>query len=155
MCRGRAGCDPALTQNTITRPGRGVRAFFYWAFAMAHRRSQATASAGVASWVNRVAVNRTVAGVHYPMDSRAGATIGSGVASVIIALGQNKKPKLNAQVLDVNAADQQGADFFLDDAKALYDVHDAADTALAEPTAISWLWGKAVEDMKHLATGAA
>ena len=40
----------------------------------------------------RISVNRTVAGVHYPIDSWAGATLGCAVGGVILALcGLGKK----------------------------------------------------------------
>jgi hypothetical protein len=35
----------------------------------------------------RIAVNRTVAGVHYPIDSYAGATLGTMIGRTIVALG--------------------------------------------------------------------
>ena len=39
----------------------------------------------------RIAVNRTVAGVHYPIDGYAGATLGTMIGRTIVALG-NQQP---------------------------------------------------------------
>ncbi len=37
---------------------------------------------------HRIAVNRTVAGLHYPMDNWAGAVVGHGIGRIIASLGQ-------------------------------------------------------------------
>ena len=42
---------------------------------------------------HRIAVNRTIAGVHFPIDSMAGAVLGCGIGEAIVALSKRKKIK--------------------------------------------------------------
>jgi membrane-associated phospholipid phosphatase len=61
----------------------------------------------------RVAANRTIAGVHYPIDSEAGATLGCVIASAILAVltGAEKTLQANYTVPAV----QDAGDFILTD----------------------------------------
>jgi len=42
---------------------------------------------------HRIAVNRTIAGVHYPVDSAAGAMLGRAIGEAILALAITKRPR--------------------------------------------------------------
>ena len=110
---------------------------------------------------HRVAVNRTVAGVHYPIDSAAGFMIGLNVGRIIAALGQNSDTALTQFDYDPNVDAVKGADFNLRDADALFDPNLstplAGITATAKTVAapspdskFAWLWSRALEDIQHL-----
>ncbi|WP_229801253.1 phosphatase PAP2 family protein [Tateyamaria omphalii] len=110
---------------------------------------------------HRIAVNRTVAGVHYPIDSAAGFTIGINVGRIVAALGQNADAELLKFSFDPNDTAAQGSDFLLRDAKALFDPTSATPIAgvsmeratVAAPSADSkfaWLWSRALDDINHL-----
>ena len=114
---------------------------------LAHRKGR---SKLIKAQAHRIAVNRTVAGLHYPMDSYAGTLIGSGVASIIIAMAKNRMPTLGTESYNPNAS--HGDDFYLRDAMPLYRLHGAVGADLGYETTLSWLWEKAREDIKHLAT---
>ncbi len=114
---------------------------------------------------HRVAVNRTVAGVHYPIDSAAGFMIGINVGRIIAALGQNAKAELTRFSFDPNAAEAQSADFILRDAMALFE--PASATPLpgvtmqretvgmpSDDSKFAWLWSRALDDIKHLLASA-
>ncbi|WP_299208423.1 phosphatase PAP2 family protein [uncultured Tateyamaria sp.] len=114
---------------------------------------------------HRIAVNRTVAGVHYPIDSAAGFTIGINVGRIIAALGQNADAELLKFSFDPNDTAAQGADFILRDAKALFDPASTTPIAgvsveratVAPPSADSkfaWLWSRALDDINHLRASA-
>lgn len=63
---------------------------------------------------HRIAVNRTVAGVHFPVDSAAGAVLGTVLAEVVIALGtEGNLPIANygPGAMHLNDTDQDGGDF--------------------------------------------
>lgn len=61
----------------------------------------------------RVAANRTIAGVHYPIDSEAGATLGCVIASGILAAVNGATTTLKADYTVPAAAD--AGDFILQD----------------------------------------
>ena len=99
----------------------------------------------------RIAINRTVAGVHFPVDSAAGAVLGLTLGQYLVNRCQGK-PKAGAWKFD---GPQFSNDFsWLD----FYDV--AAGSQKAQPYAIAlgqsalgqsspilkWLWDKAVEE---------
>lgn len=118
---------------------------------------------------HRIAVNRTVAGVHYPMDNWAGAVIGRGVGEIIIAMSKNTTRTVSVLQADPNQPNAQGADYALADLKLLFDNPDnkplvgvqevpakgrrgpAQEVDLAgQSDLFAWLWGKALEDIQHL-----
>jgi hypothetical protein len=100
----------------------------------------------VRAMAHRIAANRTVAGVHYPIDSWAGAMIGRQVGLMVLALcrGGGLGPAL---VCDANA--RAGEDFlFADVAAALYPDPEPAPTgAIAANPAFGWLWDKACAEL--------
>lgn len=114
---------------------------------------------------HRIAVNRTVAGVHYPIDSAAGFMIGINAGRIIAALGQNADAELTQFTYDPNDPAAQTADFVLRDAMALFDPDTATPLAgvkMARKTVkmpsddskFAWLWSRALDDIKHLQASA-
>jgi hypothetical protein len=113
---------------------------------------------------HRIAVNRTVAGVHYPMDSWAGAVIGRGVGHAIAALGQNTAQATYSFSHDPNADEAPITDFLLQDMKQLnrnpatnlpgITVDGDPINLGGDSAEFQWLWCKALTEMSLL-TGAA
>ncbi len=58
---------------------------------------------------HRIAVNRTVAGLHFPVDSAAGAALGCAIGSALIALAQGTD-KAEHRVYSFKKEDHYGAD---------------------------------------------
>ncbi len=96
----------------------------------------------------RIAVNRTVAGVHFPIDTWAGAAIGELVGEIVLAMaGQGagvRQRRYDAMNTDFFAK------WFLDEAEAQTRglVRDPAAVAVADPESpvVSWLWKQAVAE---------
>jgi hypothetical protein len=95
----------------------------------------------------RIAVNRTVAGVHFPIDTWAGAIIGRAVGQIVLA----KCGVPNAAVERFSYSAQGDRDFFGSEfwggANADFGVtaNGASFTVPPSPE-FQWLWGKAVGD---------
>ena len=93
----------------------------------------------------RIAVNRTVAGVHYPIDSWAGASLGRAVAQIILA-----KCGLGSKVRSFEYDAQTGSDFFVSDfyASATNDRPQGSelsyhcDRHVDQSELFTWLWKK-------------
>ena len=90
----------------------------------------------------RIAQNRTVAGVHYPVDSIAGAYLGREVARTIVAsatAGEGAAKSLGAQQYNPT----ENVDYFYDDFASMPDGSYGA-YSVERSGPIAWLWGKAV-----------
>ncbi len=107
---------------------------------------------------SRIAVNRTVAGVHYPIDSAVGALLGS-------TLGQyfakrcivDEKAKYNS--FTFNAEEYENMEDF--DRSKMFEgapelvsltpdyITSAENNIKTEETPLSWLWGKAIEEWRR------
>ncbi|HSM42424.1 MAG TPA: phosphatase PAP2 family protein [Afifellaceae bacterium] len=94
----------------------------------------------------RIAVNRTVAGVHYPIDTWAGATLGRIVGRLILRLcGQG------GEVGDRHYTPEEH-DFFVNDFIEAFDTPSAdvpinthgEGSSVAPTPHFTWLWGKMV-----------
>jgi PAP2 superfamily len=100
----------------------------------------------------RIAENRVVAGVHYPMDSAAGWTLGHAVAAYMQRLSCKTVIKgvyFNAAEFQPVAADSAAADFFLNDVPNL--ISDGTDASLELEATVSSavlekLWGEAKKE---------
>ncbi|KJZ17921.1 phosphatase PAP2 family protein [Loktanella sp. S4079] len=92
----------------------------------------------------RIAVNRTVAGVHYPIDSWAGAALGKLVGSVVL-----NRAGVGIDIQNCHYAPAD-VDFFDDDQRdpvtaAAHGLTVVGGThTVASTTAFSWLWNGAV-----------
>jgi len=106
---------------------------------------------------NRIAVNRTVAGVHYPMDSWAGASLGQALGGAI--LGRCGAPQ-TAKSITYSATN---TDFFGHDLYTLldggtvsadYGIQVGADVQATPSDLFKWLWGKALQEANTGDSGA-
>jgi len=103
----------------------------------------------------RIAVNRTVAGVHFPIDTWAGAIIGRAVGQIILA-----KCGIGSRTVDRYSYTAKGdRDFygheFWKGVNEPFGVTTGGDSfAVAPSPEFQWLWGKAVSDA-HVPGGAA
>jgi PAP2 superfamily len=98
---------------------------------------------------HRIAVNRTVAGVHFPMDSAAGAMLGIVLGQVIVAMA-TPMTKVTGGTFNASNTD----DFLFSSIKKSFDDPWAipnveklkkAATVNNDP-ALTWLWGKAIAE---------
>lgn len=93
----------------------------------------------------RVAINRTIAGLHFPADSQAGQMLGQSLAEYFVALCKkdNAKPTWQARSIDLNEYDSD--DDFLTNPLSPGDV-----TSFPAPsktlTPIQWLWDAATAE---------
>lgn len=103
---------------------------------------------------SRIAVNRTVAGVHFPADSFAGAVLGMAITDVIVRRAGNDDPILPVQfdgrgiqnsdfyVARVWNADQRQSFATDDDARITQFSEASIETETSE--ILRWLWGEAI-----------
>ncbi|WP_353298844.1 vanadium-dependent haloperoxidase [Sulfitobacter pacificus] len=100
---------------------------------------------------HRIAVNRTIAGVHFPVDSAAGATLGVAIGSALIALGEKRNGKGKTEKLPKTnfdpAMSEKNEDFTLKWVKERLN-HDLKknDQSTAPTPHFSALWANAVEE---------
>ena len=106
---------------------------------------------------NRISVNRTVAGVHYPMDSWAGASLGQTIGGAILGrCGATQSAKSITYT-------PQDTDFFGHEFEALiagetvgtdYGIHVGATVQSSPSDLFQWLWHKALKEA-HTGDGGA
>ncbi len=98
----------------------------------------------------RIAVNRTVAGVHYPIDSWAGAALGEAVGELILA--KCRGGSAGAREYDAEDIDFRIADFRDPSPGAPSSTHGLKRTPNAFTLATSplfvWLWTKTLDEFK-------
>jgi len=115
----------------------------------------------VSSLAHRIAVNRTVAGVHYPMDSWAGAIAGRGFGEILTSLGQGQNRPMRRVDVNPNENEAPEQDFVLEEVNRgfLYGRWDAyaglsaktGDVAFgARSGEFEWLWAKAATEVELL-----
>jgi hypothetical protein len=93
----------------------------------------------------RIAVNRTVAGVHYPVDSWAGATLGTAIGRAVLG----KCGHTTAMPSFIYEADAKSDFFdhdFIGDPTAHGLVNGPSPYTSAPSNAYSWLWNQAVKE---------
>ena len=98
---------------------------------------------------NRIAVNRTVAGVHYPMDSWAGASLGQAIGGAILGRCGVSQSAKSITYTPTNT------DFFGHDLYTLldggtvgedYGIQIGANVQSSSSDLFEWLWNKALEE---------
>ncbi len=99
----------------------------------------------------RITVNRTVAGVHFPVDNMSGAVLGCRLAQAFHALAKGKVLVPSAEVAAVPLPDE---DFRLRDLdKTLQDMSgntDLADDGTLTAPAFAWLWAQAEKEWEDV-----
>jgi hypothetical protein len=99
----------------------------------------------------RIAVNRTVAGVHYPIDTWAGATLGRLAGNIVLALCGAGAVNIQPIVYDPKE-ELSSSDFDLSTFSTEFDspasVLTAGDEAVSVDPAshFQWLWGKVLAE---------
>ena len=98
----------------------------------------------------RIAVNRTVAGVHFPIDSWAGAALGEAVGQIVLAKcmkGSVQTRSYTARDTDFRVADFGGAGFGGADASS-FGLQRLGSFTVAKSALFAWLWGKAMSEFR-------
>lgn len=94
---------------------------------------------------HRIAVNRTVAGVHFPMDSTAGASLGVQIGRALLELMTGRNALHVAVGFNPNA--KPGKDFLYDDFNATFlKSKRLADRDLTPDPLFAWLWQASVAE---------
>jgi hypothetical protein len=90
---------------------------------------------------HRIAVNRTVAGVHYPMDSAAGARLGLQMGNILVSAMTGGATVRELPAYDPDTSPE--ADFLYADAAALRVPAPGADIPVTADPILTWLWNEA------------
>ena len=106
----------------------------------------------------RIAVNRTVAGVHYPIDSRAGQVLGTCLAEYVVSRcaapdGVKREcspPRREFTSRSFDPKDCMGNDFLApvrdDVSSTARGLEMGTDYAAPPSSTLSWLWDKAAKE---------
>jgi hypothetical protein len=93
----------------------------------------------------RIAVNRTVAGLHYPIDSWAGAILGRAIGQIILAkCGIDRS--VDAYIYRANCKRDFYRDEFLKRENRPFGVHRKGKVHVKKSDLFEWLWGKALKE---------
>jgi hypothetical protein len=93
---------------------------------------------------HRIAVNRTVAGVHFPMDSAAGSRYGLQMGRILVAAMTGGGTVQELPPFDPD--DTPDADFRYAEQQALRAVTGGASVPVAADPVLNWLWAQAVAE---------
>ncbi|HSV51026.1 MAG TPA: phosphatase PAP2 family protein [Burkholderiaceae bacterium] len=105
---------------------------------------------------SRIAVNRTVAGVHYPVDSAVGRLLGTALGDFFVArcIGNGKLHEYGFDGPKFHGAKDSPVDFDLrismTDNKSGYYERLAASGAVAASPLLAFMWGKAAKEWEPL-----
>lgn len=104
----------------------------------------------------RIAVNRTVAGLHYPVDSAVGRLLGTGLADFFVArcTGNNKLHERGFNGRKFHDAQGQVIDFdprvsMADNQSGYYEYLSAVGAIAASPL-MAFMWGKAAKEWQPI-----
>jgi hypothetical protein len=99
----------------------------------------------VTKLAERIAVNRTVAGVHYPIDSWAGAILGRAVGQIVVS-----KCAADSVVDAYEYCARGHCDFYVDEftvgTNPPFGVHEKGCVTIAPSELFVWLWNKALKE---------
>jgi hypothetical protein len=103
----------------------------------------------------RIAVNRTVAGLHYPVDSAVGRLLGTALSAFMVA--RCKGEKIHERGFDgakFHGAKGHVIDFdprvsMADNQSGYYELFAGSHTVAASPL-LQFMWGKAADEWKPL-----
>ena len=93
---------------------------------------------------HRIAVNRTVAGVHFPIDSWVGAILGTQVARLIVA-GATGGKTASAKSFDFKPAHYAGRDFLHHESVPVLDKL-AGKNQTPDMDGLAWLWSRCMAE---------
>jgi hypothetical protein len=102
----------------------------------------------------RIAVNRTVAGMHFPVDTWAGAMLGVAIGRIIVAKGSKDGGVVEPQIFAPHSDDFSIAgfkpDLWIKGAEQNYSksVSDSKSVHVACSDLFAWLWGKCVHEFE-------
>jgi membrane-associated phospholipid phosphatase len=103
----------------------------------------------ISKLAERIAVSRTVAGVHYPIDSWAGAVLGRCVGQIVLAKC-GARTTVDGHSYKAVAASDFYLSSFLDSTKAAENGVTQTEAAPIGPSGVfQWLWGKASEELSR------
>jgi len=104
----------------------------------------------------RVATNRTVAGVHYPVDSAVGRLLGTALADFVVARATGR-PKFHERGFNgrkFHDAEGGAIDFDLrvsmTNGQSGYYEYEAQGTTVTESALLAFIWRKAAAEWKHM-----
>ena len=93
---------------------------------------------------HRIAVNRTVAGVHFPIDSWAGARLGVQIGRILGAMMGSGGTVHGTDTYDPNTA--PGTDFLFADLAAVLVPAGGPAVPVAQDPLMNWLWSQARDE---------
>jgi membrane-associated phospholipid phosphatase len=94
----------------------------------------------------RIAVNRTVAGVHYPIDSWAGAILGRAVGQIVLSKCHAPHPVVHAYEYCAHGHCDFFVDQFVKGPNPPFGVHPKGDIHVAQSELFEWLWNKTLKE---------
>ena len=95
---------------------------------------------------HRIAVNRTVAGVHYPMDSRAGAGLGMLIGRIMVQAMTGTAVAQVAIALDYDPNLKPKADFAFPEVQNLINTPSGTTVPVSPEPLLNWLWTEAAKE---------
>ena len=111
---------------------------------------QATRLAMLRGLAERIAVNRTVAGVHFPVDSWAGAALGTAIGRAVLRrCGQ----QVDTPSMSYAAIHSDFTDHALQTDAAANGLTQGSDYAVSESPIFSWLWDEAMKERQGPSAG--
>ena len=97
----------------------------------------------------RIAVNRTVAGVHFPIDSWAGAALGTALGQVVLQLcGQTGAGAVTS--LQYTPGNDDFSDYQFTQQAVAHGLQQGATFSVSATDHFSWIWEKALTETQKV-----